>query len=489
MLMIFSSGIWAQGVYNNGGKIVIGSGVSLTIGGISGNLQNETNGSNGSIDLSGTLKLTGNLTNNVAGADILTTSGAGSKIELNGTSTQTIGGSTTSGFIFPDLTINNVNGVLISKNALVNGTLTLTNGLVDISNNDFTFGASATISGTPSATSMIIATGSGQVKREWSATGTFTFPVGDNTVTPEYSPVTLNITSGTFGAGAYTGVNLVNTSFSDPFISGSYLNRYWNITQTGISSFMCNAFFNYEIDDITGNETDIFGVMIQPAPASLYESANTTLHQLSANGLTSFGTFTGGLGQRTLNLTAFLEGLYNSAGSMRQASDELGAHWAAGIADNVTIELHSAVPGQYSTINFSAPATSISTTGLATIKIPATYKDSYFLTIKHRNSIETVSASPILFSAGTIAYDFSTSASKAYGSNMKNIGGKFILYGGDVNQDGIIDISDMIPVDNLSASASMGYLPEDVNGDGLIDISDMIIIDNNSGMAIGSVTP
>ena len=192
---------------------------------------------------------------------------------------------------------------------------------------------------------------------------------------------------------------------------------------------------------------------------------------------------------KTLNLTLFLEGLYNGGGTMRQAQGATGNQFSGTTADQITIELHSAVLGQYATINYSAPITNLSTTGLATIIVPSTYSGSYYVTVKQRNSIETVSALPVSFTTSIINYDFSTTVAQAFGSNMKNIGGVFAIYGGDVNKDGIIDISDMIPVDNLSALASSGYLPEDVNGDGLIDISDMIIIDNNSSQAIGIVTP
>jgi hypothetical protein len=135
------------------------------------------------------------------------------------------------------------------------------------------------------------------------------------------------------------------------------------------------------------------------------------------------------------------------------------------------------------------PNVDLNTTGAATVPVSLNYSGSYYLTVKNRNSIETVSAAPIAFSSPSINYDFSTAAAQAYGSNMKNVGGVFVIYSGDVNQDGLIDLTDMTIIDNLSAAASSGYLPEDVNGDGLIDISDMIIVDNNSSQAIGIITP
>lgn len=487
--ILFSSGLFAQGVYNNGAKIVIGTGVSVNISGTGGNYRNETNGTDGSIDLSGTLKIAGNLTNNVAGSDILGLTALGSKVELVGTAVQTIGGTTSAVFTFPDLTINNSSGIVFSKNVSVTGTMTFTNGLVDIGNNNFTYGASALIAGTPSSGSMIIATGTGQVIKDWTAIGTFTFPVGDQNLTPKYSPVTLSFTGGTFGAGANTGINLVNAPYSDPYIAVSYLNRYWNITQTGITAFSCDAAFNYDVSDVVGTESDIYAVRVNPAPVALYDPTNSGLHQLTTTGLTSFGTFTGALGQRTLNLTAYLEGLYNGGGVMRQAQGAAGNQFPGTTADQITVELHSAVAGQYATINYSAPSTNLSTAGQATVNVPATYSGSYYLTVKHRNSIETVSAAPVSFSGNVINYDFTTLASQAFGGNMKVIGGVPVIYGGDVNSDGIVDFRDMIPVDNLSSQAASGYLNEDANGDGLIDFKDMIIIDNNSSQAIGVIAP
>ena len=84
-LLLFSCLLPAQGIYNNGGKIVIGSGVYVCISGTGGNLRNETNGTNGVIALNGTLKLDGNYSNNVAGADVLNPIGPSGQVSFTGT--------------------------------------------------------------------------------------------------------------------------------------------------------------------------------------------------------------------------------------------------------------------------------------------------------------------------------------------------------------------------------------------------------------------
>jgi hypothetical protein len=74
--------------------------------------------------------------------------------------------------------------------------------------------------------------------------------------------------------------------------------------------------------------------------------------------------------------------------------------------------------------------------------------------------------------------------------NQRDLGdGNFAFWGGDVNQDGIIDSGDMNPVDNASTAIMMGYYPEDVNGDGIVDSGDMNYVDNNSTSVIIGWTP
>jgi len=191
---------------------------------------------------------------------------------------------------------------------------------------------------------------------------------------------------------------------------------------------------------------------------------------------------------KTLTLTSiFPEGLYAGLGTLNQANDELGAHWPAGVADHITVELHDAA--NYATIAYSAADVPLSTSGAATVTIPSTYNGSYYITIRHRNSLQTVSATAVSFAGGTISQSFGSTAD-VFGGNlvqMTDLG--YAIYSGDVNQDDIIDLGDSAPVDNQAAMAGSGYMPEDVNGDGLVDLSDAAIIDNNAAQAVGAVTP
>lgn len=161
--------------------------------------------------------------------------------------------------VLNDLSIQTTQGISLGADVTVNGTLEITNSSITLGSYNLTLAGGASISGSPSATNMIIADGSGELRKEFSGTGSFTFPVGDNTGTAEYSPVTLNFTSGTFSPGAYAGVKLVDAAHPN-FLGtpADYITRYWTINQNGISSFSCDVTVNYLDADVVGsNENNI----------------------------------------------------------------------------------------------------------------------------------------------------------------------------------------------------------------------------------------
>jgi len=116
---------------------------------------------------------------------------------------------------------------------------------------------------------------------------------------------------------------------------------------------------------------------------------------------------------------------------------------------------------------------------------------NYYIVIKHRNSIETWSKAggEVYVFGGVLSYDFTLSASQAYGNNLQLSGTKFCIFSGDVNQDGTIDLADGSLIDNDAFNFNSGYLPTDVNGDGVTDLADAVYADNNSFNFIGKITP
>jgi hypothetical protein len=179
----------------------------------------------------------------------------------------------------------------------------------------------------------------------------------------------------------------------------------------------------------------------------------------------------------TLNLTMFIEGFYN-AGSDSQVSD------------TVQVELRNsaspfAVADQSSAV--------VSANGTVQLKFGNAANSSYYIAVKHRSSIETWSAGTIALSRTTPAnYDISTSATLAFGGNMIQVDAtpvRFAIYGGDVNQDGTVDATDVSTVDNDASNFVSGYVVTDLTGDDFVDGTDFAIADNNAANFVSVVRP
>ena len=94
--------------------------------------------------------------------------------------------------------------------------------------------------------------------------------------------------------------------------------------------------------------------------------------------------------------------------------------------------------------------------------------------------METWSATTQVFTLGTMTYDFTTGVNKAFGNNMKLVSGTARIFTGDVNQDDIIDGSDVLLIDNDAFNFVFGYTDTDLNCDGTVDGTDLVFADNNA---------
>jgi hypothetical protein len=115
---------------------------------------------------------------------------------------------------------------------------------------------------------------------------------------------------------------------------------------------------------------------------------------------------------------------------------------------------------------------------------------NYYLVVTHRNCLETWSSSGVAVTQGGIfSYDFTSSASQAFGNNLILKSGRYCTYSGDINSDGAIDGTDGGAVDNGAYNYVSGYSALDINGDNYVDASDMSVVDNNSANFVGVIRP
>ncbi len=187
-----------------------------------------------------------------------------------------------------DLTLNRANGLNLIDNVSVNGTLTLTSGELSLNSHTLTLGETAIIGGTPGAGNHIVAT-SGMLRKQYSGTGSFTYPVGDGTY---YTPITLNFTAGSFTSGQ-ADISLSNSKHPNNSSSNHYLNRYWTVNSSGISGFSCDVTATYDDLDIAGTESELTGGKWDGASWIDLGAVSTGSNQITGT-VSGFSDFTAG---------------------------------------------------------------------------------------------------------------------------------------------------------------------------------------------------
>lgn len=116
---------------------------------------------------------------------------------------------------------------------------------------------------------------------------------------------------------------------------------------------------------------------------------------------------------------------------------------------------------------------------------------TYYLQTKHRNSIETWSRTggEAYVPGGLYEYNFTTSANKAYGNNMIFFGNRFCIFSGDVDQNGTVNLPDVLLAYNDATQFMTGYVRTDVTGNRITDLQDIILISNNSANFVMKIRP
>lgn len=118
---------------------------------------------------------------------------------------------------------------------------------------------------------------------------------------------------------------------------------------------------------------------------------------------------------------------------------------------------------------------------------------NYYLSVKHRKTIETWGAGTINYtSGGSVNYSFISSASLAFGSNMKQVDlspVRYAIYSGNQYQNGYVNLRDVVNVSNNASVFANGYLASDMNGDNTTDLSDLVLTANNASAFVAKIVP
>ncbi|MBK8552149.1 MAG: hypothetical protein IPL53_14235 [Ignavibacteria bacterium] len=177
---------------------------------------------------------------------------------------------------------------------------------------------------------------------------------------------------------------------------------------------------------------------------------------------------------KVLHLTELIEGFYNTSTGLMNG-DTVRVYLRNNFAPYALIDSSTSYIDPSGKGNFSFTH--------ASNALP------YYIVLRHRNSVETWSSSGQSFSGDSLSYNFTTSSATAYGNNLKLVGTKYCNFGGDVNQDGFVDLTDITLVYNDAVTFVTGYKPADVTGDNLIDLTDIVLTYNNSAAFVSLQRP
>lgn len=372
--------------------------------------------------------------------------------------------------IFNDGTIQkiNYNSTLLTPTAFVSGLPS--NGGVGLTY-DF------------DANRLLYATGTNSGKSLWqiSTTGTVNFMFNLNSDIAQ-----------TTQAIEYVGNNICYASSSD---SADIIFRI-NLNTQVVTSVLSPTGFVSEIKDLmyirlaqqwsgpTGSIGNTTCINVSPTVNTTYTLIST--NELSANTTSTFTVAIAPCGSSIVNLKLFIEGYFEGP-NMRSVKNNQDGVSPLTDVENITVELRSAT----NPYNLVASTTAIlKTNGTAVCTFPTSPSGSLYLVVKPKNAIETWSATPQLVSVVPLDFDFSNLATKAFGSNMKNLAvGVFGFYSGDMNQDDVVDGTDATFLDLDIFNSEFGEKITDLNGDGSVDGTDSVIYENNSFNSVFSIFP
>jgi hypothetical protein len=245
--------------YNDGAMVKVQAGATLYI---QGGIQNTNNGT---IDNDGTIDVEGNFVNSAnwepSQPNTLRFSGTGASDVTSGSA------------VFQTVEItkagNNVNlldpmtiGTDLNFNSA--GATKVVTG-----NFDLKLGNATTYQGADSD-EYVATTGTGMMQKGVNANGTFTFPIGD---IANYSPLAC-----TYTGTAYASANLrakANdlTHPSKPADASDFISRYWDIDQTGITTYSNTLTGTYVAADINGSGSLVKGAVYSPSEWFFFNAA------------------------------------------------------------------------------------------------------------------------------------------------------------------------------------------------------------------------
>ncbi|MEP6711078.1 MAG: hypothetical protein ABJA37_01615 [Ferruginibacter sp.] len=502
MIVFFILAIQSEGqLYNNGATIKIQSGASVFV---AGDVQNN---SAGVISNDGKLEVQGSFTNNatynsVTLDDSLILSGGGN-VTLNG-------GASTLNYITINKTAN-TNNVTLTGSTLLGTKLDYISGNFTtdpITNPSFVFSApvSAIFNFTPG--------------REITGKVTRTSWVNGAAVVFN-QPNMLVTTNGGTAPSTFTVLMIPQSGGGDPTLAEREVKRKFQFTQTGGTAFTSDIRFAY-LDGELNTNTEANLVPWDLITTEWNGRLTPVTRDIAVNYVSTTGIPFTELSNEwkladpryTFNATAFMRGPWNGSTAMNTSlnsggilpttqpynttpfnytgTETVGAIPNANVVDWVLVELRKPATG--------LPQDALSSTiigrkagfvlnnglvvdidGVTPISFDISKQGSAFMVVRHRNHLGVMSNALGSNAAGTFTNDYSLLANsyKPTGapSNpvvlLPGVGGKYGMWGGDANKNGVVNVTDINVIKFAISASATGYVFTDANLNNAINATDV----------------
>ncbi|GEM_PF-1357001 len=176
----------------------------------------------------------------------------------------------------------------------------------------------------------------------------------------------------------------------------------------------------------------------------------------------------------SLSMTALIQGFYNNVTNKM-------------VKDTVTVSLrYNRSP--YQIAETKKAVLDSNGSGIFNYNTIGNYSN-YYIAVTHRNMVESWSRLTPYFHSNALSYNFSQSIGNTFGFNVIQKGSRYCFYNGEINHDGIIDVTDYQFVDNNAFAFATGYKTTDLNGDEVTDISDLVIVETNAYNFVQRIKP
>ena len=245
---------------------------------------------------------------------------------------------------YGSLAILNTAGVTLSRSTEIRN-LNLQGRLL-MGGYDLTLSPGFSLTGSPgSVANMIVQDGTGRLIVRFDEVAQPQVPIGDYSGgTYRYSLFSMYVNASAFSNARVTldiqrGKHAANTSMNN------YLTRSWSFTATGFTSPSVNLYIQYDQNDVTGDESQIFGAKYDGTVWNIMGQVNATNNTFEQSSMNGFYTVTGGEESALpVELVSF---------TARRLGGDVVLHWqTATEVDNAGFAVERKNPGGWENLGF-----------------------------------------------------------------------------------------------------------------------------------------